>query len=192
VVIEKARIVKMAPTEDIVALLTSVTSYGGQLSTVIHNHVLTCDPHPGDFEGYGSALNGISSTLSQILGLVRDHLEHGKNVFSTQGLDYAHLLAAEFGNTLFNIETTVANGCLDREERKALKKKQKSAPATVAPVIDLTNLSLDEEAFLKAIEKVSPTREQHDIRKSFSRLHFLQLHLVLLYQVVTFGTLSNL
>lgn len=186
-VIERARIVKMAaPTEDIEALLTSVISYGGQIAAVIHNHVLTCNPSAPDvFEGCVITLNGTTSTLMQILGIVGDHVEHGKNIFSKQGLEYAHLLAVECGNTLLNIETVFGIACLDREERKALKKKQK------ASVIDLTKLCLDEEAFLKAIEKAGRTWERDGVRQSFSRLHLLQLHLLLVCQVVTVGIVSK-
>lgn len=180
----------MAGTENIVVLLTSVARYGGQLTAVFHNYALTCDHLAIDFEGSISIFDATVVTLKQVLELVKDHVENGKDLFSQQGLEYAHLLAVECGNTFVRIETATKEGGLSREERRALK-KETNGPPTVLPASTLADLTLDEKSFLKSVEKGIRAWKNMDVWDFIKRLHDLQLHLLLVYQVVTVGALSK-
>lgn len=181
----------MASMENIVALLTSVTAYCGQFVPVLHNY-----RHDGyylqiSFERKVYVIDAAVVTLRQVLGLVKDHVEHGKHLFSPQGIEYTQLLAVECGNTLFSIESITAEGCLTRAERKALKKKQKDTPPSALTVTDLINLSLDEKSFQKTLEKGIEAWELDDVEKSIDRLSDLEVRLLLVYQVVTVAALSK-
>jgi hypothetical protein len=190
VAVKRDGTVKMAQTENIVPLLTSVTNYGGKLAAALHNYVLTCEPIPMWFEGSLNIVDATVVTLKQVLEVVKDHVENGKNLFSPQGLEFAHLLAAECGNTFLRIVTLTARSNLSREEQTALRSSEGKNPAAV-PVADLINMSLDEKSFLKTIEKVVGAWKKSDSLDCIERLHDLQLHLLLLYQVVTVGALSK-
>jgi hypothetical protein len=191
VVIAKARIVKMASTENIVALLTSVTAYCGQFAPVLHDYRYDRYFLQREFEGKVYVIDTAVVTLRKVLGLVKDHVEHGKNLFSPQGIEYTQLLAVECGRTLFSIESKTAEGCLTREERKALKTKQKETPPSALTVTDLIDLSLDEKSFQDTLEKEIEAGENLDVEESIDRLSDLQLRLLLVYQVVTVAALSK-
>lgn len=126
VVIKKVKIVVMAPPRATVALFSTVTTYSEKLAAVIQNYSFTSnESYQVGFDGALITLNGTIWTLKKLAQFVTDHVEHEKEIFSYQGLEYAHLLITECGNTLFGIETIMTDASLSREERKVLEKEKK-------------------------------------------------------------------
>jgi hypothetical protein len=178
----------MAQTDDVPAVLTSVAAYGGQLSAALHLHALTCARIPRRFGDNISGIDIVVKTLKELLTLVQNHVEPGKNHFSQEGLEYTRLLAVKCGVTFAKIEVALTESYLDDNERKALKKQRKAAQAV--PVVDPTKLSLGEN-FLKRTQKWMLAWNDDAIQSCMHRLCDLQVHLTLVFQVVSVGALSK-
>jgi hypothetical protein len=180
----------MAATQDIVALFKRVANYGGQLAAGFQKNDLTGNSIPVDETGV-NIIHGTVAALSQLLLLVTDHVEQNKEVFSKGGLEFAHKLATESGKAFIDIADTAVDICLSGAERKALKKKRKEASSAGTSTTDILNAGLDEEAFLKTIEKGSQGWSSFTMKEHVSRLHQIRLHLHLIDQVVNVGMLSK-
>jgi len=177
----------------VAAVLTSVAAYGGQLAAVFHNYSLIADTIPGGFEGAINILDATVATLKQVLTLLKDEASSAKpNLFSEEGIKYVHLLALECATTLAKVEPTIEEACLERKERKALQKqKRKTSSKKLITVLDPLSLNLDKKEFLEKIEKTKWSWATNDIEKCMERLYDLQLHLLLVFQVVTVSALSS-
>jgi hypothetical protein len=179
--------------DNVAAILTKAAAYGGQLGAVFHNYSLTSDYIPRGFEGAINILDATVATLKQVLTRLKEEVDDEKNLFSQEGLKYVRLLALECATTLAKVEPIISEACLERKERKALLKQRKKASKkekTVIP-IDPTRLYLDEKDFLEKVEKAKWSWALDDIEKCMERLYDLQLHLLLVFQVVTVGALSK-
>lgn len=179
--------------QDVAAVLTSVAAYGGQLAAVFHNYSLIAETIPAGFEGAINILDATVATLKQVLTLLKDEASsNAKKVFSEEGLKYVQLLALECATTLAKVEPIIEEACLERKERKALQKqKRKTSPKKLVTVLDPLSLTLDEKEFLEKIEKTKWSWATDDIEKCMERLYDLQLHLLLVFQVVTVSALSS-
>jgi hypothetical protein len=178
-------------TDNVAAILASVAGYGGQLAAVFHNYALIAKKIPSGFEGAINILDATVAVLKQALSLVEDEVE-GKKVFSEEGLFYVRLLAQESANTLAKVEPILKEACLGREERKSKRKQKKraellSAGGNFNPLL----LKLDEKHFLEIVEKAKWSWATDDIEKCMERLYDLQLHLLLVFEVVKVGMLSK-
>lgn len=171
------------------ALFRSVANYGGQIAAGFQKNDLTCNPIPVDDRGI-KTIHGTVAALSQLSLLVTDHVEK-KEVFSKQGLEFAHELATHSGKTFVDIANFVLDLGLSRAERKALKKQRKEASSTGTLATDILNAGLDEEAFLKALEEGLRRWPTFEMQQFINRLHQIRLHLHLLSQVVAVGMLSK-
>jgi hypothetical protein len=184
--------------ESVAVLLTSVSSYGGQLATVFHSYALIAEVVPCGLEGAVNILDATVATLKQVLTLLKDDVEisglkdGGGRLLSEVSLKYVHLLALESARTLAKVEPTLDEACLGRKERKALlKKKKNTPPKKAASKLDPLSLRLDEERFLEILEKTKWSSATDNLEKDLDRLYELQLHLLLVYQVITVGALSR-
>lgn len=179
---------------DAAAVLTSVAAYGGQLAAVFHNYSLIAERIPPGFEGAINILDATVTTLKQVLPLVIDEASIGsKRLFSDEGIKYVSLLAFECATTLAKVEPFIEEACLERKERKKLQKQKKksSKKFKLVPVLDPLSLKLDEKEFLDKIEKTRWSLAIDDLETCMDRLYELQLHLLLVFQVVTVGALSR-
>jgi hypothetical protein len=179
--------------DDVAAILTSVAAYGGQLAAVFHNYSLTAERIPCGFEGAINILDATVATLKQILAPLNDEAgASGKKLFSEEGLKYVHLLASDCATTLSEVEPAIEEACLERQERKALRKRKKKASYIKFIVVpDPLSLKLDEKEFLEKVEKTKWSWAIGDIEKCMERLYELQLHILLVFQVVTVCALSR-
>src|SRR4051794_9889445 len=119
--------------ESVVAVLRSVSSYGGQLAAVFHNYSLIAERIPSGFEGAINILDATVTTLKQVLTLLEARAS--KKLFSADGLQYVNLLAVECASTLAKVEPAIDEGCLDRKDRKTLQKRKKKAASKKVSVI---------------------------------------------------------
>jgi hypothetical protein len=176
---------------DVASNLSSVAAYGSQLAAVFHNYALIAEKIPSGFEGAINILDATVTVLKQVLSLVKDEAE-GKKLFSEDGLEYARLLAQESANTLAKVEPIIAEACLGREDRKAKRKlSKKAASKKLVTDVDPLSLKLDEKDFLDKVEKAKWSWATNDIEKYMERLYDLQLHLLLLFEVIRIGALSK-
>lgn len=184
----------MARAKNAAAILASAAAYGGQLAAVFHNYVIITEKLPCGFEATINIFDATVVVLKQILSLVTDEAEdaEGKKLFSEEGLVYVQLLAQECAKTLSKIEPTIADACLEPKDHKSKRKQRKKTSS-----LDLTAdynplvLKLDEKAFLAKVEKATWRWVINDIEKCVERLDDLQLHLLLVFEVVTVGALSK-
>lgn len=174
----------------VAAILTSVAGYGGQLAAVFHNYALIAERIPCGFEGAINILDATVAVLKQVLSLVKDEVE-GKKLFSLEGLTYVQLLAQESANTLAKVEPLIAEACLERVDRKAKRKQRKRVANKLVIDVDSLSLKLDEKDFLDKVEKAKWGWASDEIEKNMERLYDLQLHLLLIFEVVKVGALSK-
>jgi hypothetical protein len=178
---------------EVAAILTSIAAYGGQLAAVFHSHALIAEKIPCGFEGAINILDATVAVLKQVLGLVKDEAD-GKKLFSEEGLLYVLILAKESAKTLAKVEPIVANACLERKDRKAKLKESRKASSLRLNVVKEFNplfLSLDEKEFLDKVEKAKWSWAADEVEECMERLYDLQLHLLLIFEVVTVSELSK-
>jgi hypothetical protein len=174
-----------------------VGAYGNHLAAVFHNHALAAESLPPGFEGAINVLDATVVTLNQVLNLlnseaadIKDGL--GKRHFSEAGLEYVKLLATECATTLAKVEPIVGNACLNAKDLKAKRRREKRELAKNGPVkVDISALKLDEKAFLDVVENTKWSLATVEIEECMERLYDLQLHLLLIFQVVTVGVMSR-
>jgi len=181
---------------DVAAILKSVSTYGGKISSVFHNYSLIADQIPYGFEGTINILDATNTTLTRVLNILQTKAESGSNIdgkvlLNNEGLKYVQLLALECATALAKIEPAVDEASLDGKERRALEKEKRRLTKRPAPPVNPLALSLDEEDFLERIEKTKWSRAVNDIDEAMERLYELQLHLLLVFQVASVSALST-
>lgn len=181
-------------TKEAVKELEFVSIYAGQLSRVLHRHRLILDIDsivPIVIEEHICLINSTLGTLNEVLSLLRDDAASNQNrLFSDEGLRYVDILVLECSDILQKIAPTVTKACLKRERRKKRKNARKTKTEFILPVAP-KELKLDEEKFLNDLEKAMWYRVHDDTDTYMERLKEVQLHLLLVYQVVTVGSLSR-
>ncbi|ESZ92932.1 hypothetical protein SBOR_6705 [Sclerotinia borealis F-4128] len=180
---------------DVVKSLESILAYAGQLSRVFHRHRLVLEIEsvvPYQIEEHIGLVNSTIGTLNEVLGvLLRNDAGTNQNrLFSEEGLRHVSFLEGECATILAKIAPTVAKAGLKRERKKKRKNAKKSKAEIIAPVVPM-QLKLDEEKFLNDLENAIWYRANDDICAYMGRLKEVQLHLLLVYQVVTVGSLSR-
>ena len=119
---------------------------------------------------------------------------NSKKLLSEDGLKYIHTLAKECAVVLAKVEPAIADAGLDRRDRKSKRKNGKRTSSNHNVEMDSSKLKLDEKEFLSKIEKArwSPSVPSiDDFRDYIDRLYEIQLHALLVFQVVTVGALSR-
>jgi hypothetical protein len=183
-----------SPTVNHVALMAEkVAAYGAQIAAVFHNHALSAERIPRGFEGSVNILDATVTTLKQALSLLKEEAAGSRQkLFNDEAIRYVQLLTSECATSLAKIEPTLIAACLSakdaREKRKAYKK---AVAKNGEPKIDPFKLALDEKAFLETVEATKWSRIYYDIQDCMTRLYDLQLHLLLVFQVVKVGALSR-
>jgi hypothetical protein len=183
--------------DNVATLTKKAAAYGSQLATVFHSFSLSAEKIPRGFEGAINVLDATIVTLNQVLNLLESEAEGVRNGiekrhFSNGGLEYVKLLATEFATTLAKVESIVTNACLNAKELKAKRRQEKRELAKNGPVsVDIGNLKLDEIAFLAVVENAKWSLAIVEIEDCMDRLYDLQLHLLLVFQVVTVGVMSR-
>jgi hypothetical protein len=180
---------------NVAARVTQVATYGLQIATVFHQYTSTAERIPPGFKGTINTLDATNATLNQILKFLKDEVEAGRNasgrkLFSDEGLIYVQLLATECGKSLFMVERTVVGACMDRKDLKSSYKRMKKGKP--AKKIDFTALELENDKTF--LEKVENTRWSYasDLMEGYiERLYDLQLHLLLVFQVISVSELSR-
>lgn len=179
------------------AAVKDVAAYGGNLAAVFHQYALTAERIPSGFEGATNILDATVSTLNQVSTLFKDEAEGfkdgtGKELFSIEGVIYVQRLVTECAKTLAKVEPFVDTACLPRKEFLAkIKRDKKELAKKGEPEVDISGLKLDGKAFLEKVENTNWRLAQDPIEDCMERLYDLQLHLLLVYQVVTVGALSK-
>ncbi|KAF4627447.1 hypothetical protein G7Y89_g10708 [Cudoniella acicularis] len=174
-----------------------VVSYGRQLATVFHQFALTADRVPYGYEGAINILDATITTLNQIVALLKDETEGLKNctqklLFSSEGITYVKQLVSECAKTLARIEPIITDASLPRKEFRAKSKRDKKAAAKNGePDVVYSSLKLDEKTLLEKVERMDYSLINISIEDCMDRLYDLQLHLLLVFQVVTVGHLSR-
>ncbi len=183
--------------ENVATLTKKVGAFGTQLAAVFHNHALAAESLPPGFEGAINVLDATVVTLNQILSLLNSEAEDikdglSKRHFSEVGLEYVKILATECATTLAKIEPIVGNSCLSAKDLKAKRRREKRELAKNGPVkVDIGVLKLDEKAFLNVVENTKWSLATPEIEECMERLYDLQVHLLLVFQVVTVGVMST-
>jgi hypothetical protein len=183
--------------DDVATSAKQVTAYGSQLAAVFHSFSLPAEKIPQWLEGAINVLDATIVTLNQVLNLLESEAEgvrsgNEKRHFSLGGLEYAKLLATEFATTLAKVEAIVTNACLNAKELKAKRRQEKRELAKNGPVsVDIDNLKLDKIAFLAVVENAKWSLVIVEIKDCKDKLYGLQLHLLLVFQVVTVGVMSR-
>lgn len=183
---------KIAVTD--VVDLDSILAYAGRLSFVFHRHRLLSTENeylvPSVVEEHISLLSSIIGTLNEVLGL-RKREDAGKTqhrVFSDDGLQFVNLLVEECAKILGKIAPTATKAAQKVERKKTRKTAKKAKENIIAPVVP-TRLKFDEEKFLNDLETAVWYRVDNDTHDYLKRFRKIQLHLLLVYQVVTVGSL---
>ncbi|TAQ90242.1 hypothetical protein B7494_g1416 [Chlorociboria aeruginascens] len=171
--------------------VTHVSGYGNQVARVFHNYGLIAEKVPRGFEGAINILDATVTTLNQVLSLLNDEVkDSGKRLFSEECLEYVQLLTKECAISLSKVEPAILEACLDRKERR-LRKKSLKGGKEESKELDLMGLKIDEKTFLEKVESANWNVAADAIEESMERLYDLQLHLLLVFQVITVGVLSK-
>ncbi|TGO38471.1 hypothetical protein BHYA_0074g00190 [Botrytis hyacinthi] len=184
---------KIAATTDVVDL-DSILAYAGRLSFVFHRYRLLSTENeyliPSVVEEHMSLISSIIGTLNEVLGLVkRGYAGKPQNhIFSDDGLQFVSLLVGECAKVLGKIAPTATKAAQKLERKKTRKTAKKTKENIIAPVVP-TQLKLDEEKFLNDLETAVWYRVDNDTHVYLERFKKIQLHLLLVYQVVTVGSL---
>jgi hypothetical protein len=174
-----------------------VAAYGAKLAAVFHQYALIAERIPSGFEGATNILDATVASLNQVSSLLRDEGEGllngtGKRLFSPGGILYVRLLVTECAKTLAKVEPIINDACLPRKEFKAKVKRDKKELAKKAPPeVVPSELELNEKPFLEKVEDTKWSLAVDPIEDCMDRLYDLQLHLLLVFQVVTVGALSK-
>ncbi|KAF5874344.1 uncharacterized protein Bfra_004349 [Botrytis fragariae] len=183
---------KIAATD--VVDLDSILAYAGRLSFVFHRYRLLSTENeyliPSVVEEHISLLSSTIGTLNEVLGLLKreDAGKTQNHVFSDDGLQFVNFLVGECAKVLDKIAPTATKAAQKVERKKTRKTAKKAKENIIAPVVP-TQLKLDEEKFLNDLETAVWYRVDNDTYAYLERFKEIQLHLLLVYQVVTVGSL---
>ncbi|KAF7944559.1 uncharacterized protein EAE97_005192 [Botrytis byssoidea] len=183
---------KIAATD--VVDLNSILAYAGRLSFVFHRYRLLSTENeyliPSVVEEHISLLSSTIGTLNEVLGLLKreDAGKTQNHVFSDDSLQFVNWLVEECAKVLGKIVPTATKAAQKVERKKTRKTAKKTKENIIAPVVSM-QLKLDEEKFLIDLETAVWHRVDNDTHVYLQRFRKIQLHLLLVYQVVTVGSL---
>lgn len=181
------------PISEIARKIERLADYGGQIAAIFHNFALNAERVPPGHEGGTNIIDSTVTTLKQALQLLNKQATgDGPKLFNEAGLAYLHLLTNECATTLAKIEPLLSRACLTpKEAREKRKADKKNVAQNGEPVLDVLEMELDAEAFLQTVELAKWSRISFDFEQCIERLYDLQLHLLLIFQVVKVGALSR-
>jgi len=146
------------PTVDgVISLTTVAAKYGGQIASVLHKYSLAAETvHPGS-EGSINIIDATVTILNQALSLLDQARKDGKQmILSDVGVKYVSLLVTEVAVAFSHIEPLLIWGCATgakaRELRREQHKKQMEEKASDKRQVNVSKLTMDEEAFLQLVE----------------------------------------
>ncbi|TGO59209.1 hypothetical protein BOTNAR_0167g00050 [Botryotinia narcissicola] len=174
--------------------LDSILAYAGRLSFVFHRYRLLSTGNeyliPSVVEEHISLLSSTIGTLNEVLSLLqRENAgKTQKHIFSDDGLQLVNKLVEKCAKVLGKIAPTAIKAAQKVERKKTRKTAKKAKENIIAPVVS-TQFKLDEEKFLNELETAVWHRVDNDTRAYLQRFRKIQLHLLLVYQVVTVGSL---
>lgn len=179
---------------DVAKSLQSVSAYAEQLSRAFHRHRLlsTVRIVSDVVEECTGVFTSTIGTLGEVLDLLRreDADTNQNQLFSDEGLRYVNILGGECATILAKIAPTIAKAGQKKERKKKRKNAQTSKVETEAPMV-LMQLKLDEEKLLNDLDNAIWYCIDDDGYVFMDRLREVQLRLLLVYQVVTVGSLSR-
>ncbi|KAG4439503.1 hypothetical protein IFR05_005039, partial [Cadophora sp. M221] len=181
--------------DDVVAITSKAAGYGGAIASVFTNYSISAKKIPQGLEGAINILNATIATLQQVSSHLKTETssaaDEQKQLLSRQGLEYVHLLATECAATFVKISSIVSEACLDRKELKAKRKLERKSRAKKDDLkVDIDALKLDTAAFTEAFENAKWICVAIPLEAVMERLHEIQLHLLLVHQVISLGELS--
>ncbi|KAH7314112.1 hypothetical protein BKA65DRAFT_411336 [Rhexocercosporidium sp. MPI-PUGE-AT-0058] len=187
-------------TDNVVAITRKVADYGSAIASVLTNYSISAKRIPQGFEGAINIINATIATLQQVSGhlktetaSVEDKQENQKQILNPPGLKYVQLLATECAATFAKIAPIMAEACLDRKQLKAKRKLEKKSLTKKDDLkVEIDTLRLDTAAFTEAVEKSNWIRATIPLEAVMARLHEIQLHLLIVHQVVSLGELSQI
>lgn len=174
-----------------------VAAYGQKLAAVFHQYALIVERIPSGFEGATNILDATVASVNQVSSLLKDEEENAlkassKRHFSPQGILYVRLLISECAKTLAKVQPIVVDACLPRKEYQAkAKRDKKELKKNGQPIVLPSELELDEKVFLENVVNTKWSIAIFPLEECMERLYDLQLHLLLVCQVVTVGVLSK-
>lgn len=169
----------------------SVANYGAQIAAVFHIHSLAAVKVPSGFEGGINILDSTVTTLKQALELLNEEAA-GRKLFNDEGLKYVQLLTLECATVLAKVEPLLVYACLSPKEAREKRKAERKLTAEKGEKkVDPLELKLDEKVFLETVETARWSRVDIEMEALMDRLYDLQLHLLLVFQVVKVGALSK-
>ncbi|KAG9230464.1 hypothetical protein BJ875DRAFT_487931 [Amylocarpus encephaloides] len=176
--------------------LKSVASYGGQISSVFHQYALIANKIPKGFEGATNILDATVATLRQVSGLFEDQVSSLKNpsrnsYFNSQGNQYVQRLVEECAKSLMRVSPIITDACLPYKEFRAKFKRDKILAKGQETKVSYSELKIDQKILLAKLEKARWSLAGETIDAITSRLYDLQLHILLVFQVVTVGAISK-
>ena len=172
--------------ENVAALLNSVLRYSSQLADSFSNYALIVKKMPVGMIDNLLSLNSTTATVKQLLTLIDPHFKEAA-LFTPEAEQYITILAKECATTLAKIQQAIEGACLEHKERKALQRRRQKA----AKKVDAGTLVLDEKEFMEKLEGTNWGVAQDDLDVPSERLIDIQLHLLLVFQVGTVGTLGR-
>lgn len=187
--------------------LASVISYGEQLSSVFHTHILTAETPPKIAVGITHVLDSTLTALKAVQKQCDSLNESGTEekrlaLFSEAGKDYVRVLARECGLALGKIVPVIEKNSVDRKRKskgrrtRHGKEAEEGAPEpSPETALEFIKIKLNEESFLRDLDSAHYRRFKSDsgaqMLKVLARLHELQPLLLLISQVIMLGALSR-
>jgi len=180
--------------DELVAVVSSVATYGEQTARVFHNYSLTAKSLPRNFIGVTNIIDASAATVKQLLTLLAPSGGESQrtNLFSEEGLKYVQLLILETATVLTKFKPAVEEACLNgREFRKLQKEKWKAKTSNIDAILDPLTLRIDEKELLEKAERTNWDVAIDDLDEQVSRLYDLQLLVLLVFQVGSVAKLSK-
>lgn len=167
--------------------------YGGQIAAVFHTFSLSAEKVPEGQEGSINILGSTVTILKQAVELLNQEASgNDPRLFSEEGISYVYLLTRECATALAKIEPLLARASLTPKQarEKRISEKKNSVQSGLS-VSDSLGQKLDVQALLKTLEMAKWSRISTDMAEIIERLYDIQLHLLLVLEVVKVGALSR-
>ncbi|KAL3428373.1 hypothetical protein PVAG01_01882 [Phlyctema vagabunda] len=175
--------------------LTGIAIFGIDLAQVFHNYALIAPRIPTHFEGSINIIDATVTTINQLVSLLTNEVTEIPAI-NNEGLKYVELLGTECAVEIARIQLAVIKA--STLEPKSHKGRYRRGPRHLLKLTDYVSTSQIEitaiklaDDFLVAVENANWDRIPIDLDNCIERLHELQLHLLLVFLVVTVRSLSK-
>ncbi len=183
----------MAPTtaQDVSSLLRNVASCNAQFATVFHTFALGKNGVPRGLESVAAGFDGLGVVVNKVLAALPNGYREGERkrlILSEEGLGYVAVLGRECKKCFVRVERVVLQGQVGDGGEDGRREAEMAEEEADSCVLDL---KLDEKVFLEAVENARWKDIITEIEDCVDRLGDIQLHLLLVSQVVAVGELSR-